>query len=171
MFPGSIGSQLIWCPHYSHLTDCAPWVRSFHSIRDIHSILVENTSNTWLTVDIHHRQKLFHVRILSKKICDFPDHLLWWWKITTDLYLNQHESHQIPTSKQRELNHYTDLFSMEPNWHSPIWEQTFMGFVCSENKLQSLDTHHEWEKCKHQVITNRFRWSPLAQKKYVSTQI
>ncbi len=34
MFPGSIVSQLILCPHYSHLTDCAPWVSSFHSIRD-----------------------------------------------------------------------------------------------------------------------------------------
>jgi hypothetical protein len=55
MFPGSIVSQLILCPHYSHLTGCAPWVSCFHSIRDSHSILVEKTSNTWLTVDIHHR--------------------------------------------------------------------------------------------------------------------
>lgn len=119
LFPGSVLSQLILCPDDSHLTDCASWVSFSNSTGD-RCILVEHTGNTWLTV-LTCRQTLPHENPVNlQHTKHHPD-----WK---SLILPEISNVSIRYIIKGEF--ITNLFSLEPYLHIPIWVHTLMGFIC-----------------------------------------
>ncbi len=51
------------------------------------------------------------------------------------------------TSNKRGIQ-LTNLCSVEPNWHNPIWEHTLIGSICTKTKTQKKkkDAQYEWNK-------------------------